>query len=162
MTTVRTRITRDGPGGITVRVPGTLEWTPTRRRNNDDGVIVPAGFTVDLPTSGPDLEIPVPPTGPGWCWRVVERVRAGAVRYVAVPDTTETIAYTDLIDVWPDTLAPSEGPEPAWWAALYGLQLGVDAIPHPDIDGALLLTYPGFRLVPGEDHAVLIPVRSDT
>ena len=161
MATVLVALTRDTPTGRE-RVAGTLKWEPSARRQVGDELVLPQGFTVALPETADWLAVEVPPSGLGWCWRVTERIPGGGgvVRYVVVPDQPE-VAYAELLDVDPATLGPSGSPDPSWWAALRALQLGVDAVPHPSVEGCLLLTWPTYRTHPDDDLVVMIPISEE-
>ena len=45
----------------------------------------------------------IPPSGPGWVYRVDENVPYGATRWVTVPDQP-AVEYTALVDLDPCTL----------------------------------------------------------
>lgn len=125
MTLVRVDSRRPNGAGE-VGAGGDLVWQPTRRRTQDEYVVMPAAFGSKL-TDGVAV-VDVAPTGVDWCWEVTEKVPGGTTRYVAVPDVDE-IAYTDLIDVDPATLDPAATPVAAWWAVAESMVVsGVEAV----------------------------------
>ena len=113
MTAVRMMLSRPRPDGTTAPVDGWVEWTPTRRRTVGDEIVLPIGFSV---AAAEVVMVVVAPTGPGWCWRVAERVSQGITRHVEVPDVAE-VGYEDLVDVDPSTLEPVGPPPVDVWAA---------------------------------------------
>lgn len=110
---------RDNVAG-SVPAKGHVQCVPTRRRDDPitDAIRLPAGFTAPLVDG--QVEVLLEPTGPDWCWQVFERVSAGIVRHVLVPegDPELVLAYRDLVDVDPATLEPAESAVPAWDAAV--------------------------------------------
>ena len=121
-----------------------------------DRLLLPASFTVRLVAGEAVLHLAA--TGVGWCWQIIERTPRGKTRYVPVPDSAATLDYADLVDVDPLTLAPTAGPEAAWWAALEAGAYGVAATPDPDDPHVLLVRYPVWRAWPGDPHSIAIPV----
>lgn len=144
MVDVRVRLTRpDVATGLDVGTTGSVEATPTRRRHIDapdedavDRIILPSSSRETLVDG--ECTLVLDPTGPDWCWKIVERVPDGVVRYVVVPDV-EAVDYGDLVDVDPATLDPAAEPEAAWWVALQDVAAGaVDpAIVQAAVDAAL-------------------------
>lgn len=58
----------------------------------------------------------LPPTGADWCYRFTEHGGGGRRRFCVVPDVA-SVAYADLVDVDPGTLATvAEPASPAWEA----------------------------------------------
>jgi chitodextrinase len=111
------RITLNAPGSAgNIPAPGGIRATPTRRRTVADAIVLPVRFTAQL-TAGETI-VELAPTGADWCWRIEEMTPGGATRYVAVPESSETLGYEDLVDVDPDTLDPAAEPEAAWYVAL--------------------------------------------
>jgi hypothetical protein len=131
MTLVHVRLRDPAADGEDVPAEGRLVCVPTRRRTVADTVVVPAKFTAVLADGNVDLEL-APTTGSEWAWRIQEFVRGGAIRFVAVPDTTE-VGYEDLVDVDPETLDPAAAPSPAW-----ALELAAEADQRQTTDELLL------------------------
>lgn len=115
MTLVRIALDVPGPAGD-VRAVGRVRATPTRRRTVDDAVVLPVAFTSVLTDGVATVELAA--TGADWCWKIVELTPISNVRFVAVPDSEETLGYADLVDVDPTTLDPAAVPEAAWAIAL--------------------------------------------
>lgn len=123
MTLVRLFFTAPTTGG---RVPakGVLRWTPTRRRvisGETDEVVLPSGFDVEVSEFS---QVPVDASGVDWVWRVDEKL--GGVRsrtvYLVVPDV-DSIDYSDLVEIDPDTLDPIAPPSEVWYAHVEALAL---------------------------------------
>lgn len=155
MTRVLIDLRRPEKTGL-VAASGRLEWRPTARRTQDDFVVLPAVFDVQL--VGGVASVEVAPSEPGWVWRVSEYVAGSATRFVVVPDVPE-IAYVDLVDVDPATLDPSMVPEAAWWAALREAALGVSAIVDPEDPEALILHFPSWQTDPADDLILFMPIQ---
>lgn len=97
----------DAPGwGPTT---GPLVCSPYSRHVVGTEVIVPDALIVELT----DGEVTVELVG-GWVWRVEERVRGGAVRYIQVPESSTVVEYSELVDIDPVTLEPTPAAEAAW------------------------------------------------
>ncbi|MGV8972261.1 MAG: glycosyl hydrolase family 28-related protein [Rhodoglobus sp.] len=128
MTGIIISLTVPSASGVDAAAVGSLDWQPTARRNFAGTVKLPAPFPVVL--AGAPVTVPVDPTGPTWCWRVLERVTGGAPtwRYLAVPDSPTAIAYSDLVEVDPATLAPIGPAAAAAWAAALAGKLDVTAL----------------------------------
>lgn len=109
MTLVHIDLRRPNADGDLVPVTGAVEFVPTRRRHVDTSVVLPVRFEVDL--EGGQCSVHLAPSGPDWCWQIIERTWRGISRYVAVPDVVE-VQYTDLADVDPATLEPDAPPVP--------------------------------------------------
>lgn len=106
MTTIHIKLARPTDTGTTP-CDGTIRLTPIRRYITDHTVIVPDPFTVDL-TNG-EATITIPDSDTTICWAITELPGTPQeyTRYVQVPTTSETLEYTDLIDVNPTTLLPA-------------------------------------------------------
>lgn len=106
MTTIHIKLVRPTDTGTTP-CDGAIRLTPIRRYITDHTVIVPDPFTVDL-TNG-EATITIPDSDTTICWAVTELPGTPQeyTRYVQVPTTSETLEYTDLIDVNPTTLLPA-------------------------------------------------------
>ena len=87
------------PNGTPAR--GSVDWTPTTRYADGTTTILPAQVRFDLVNGEVTAEIP--PSGPGWVYRVDENVPYGATRWVTVPDQP-AVEYTALVDLDPCTL----------------------------------------------------------
>lgn len=116
MTDVLVDLSVPDPSGVDAPAEGVLYCTPTRRRDVDGRVVLPASFSVDL--VGGMAVLPLAPTGPDWCWQIQEATRLRHTRFVVVPDSATPVLYTALVDVDPGTLDPSESSVPAWEAAV--------------------------------------------
>ncbi|GEA79924.1 phage upper tail fiber protein [Cellulomonas uda] len=120
MTTVRLDVRAPSTVGADTPAVGYLEWSPTARRVVGEGadahVTLPSAQRV--PLAGAPVEVKVAATTAAWCWRVQERVSGGKTRYVAVPDTTDVLAYAELVDVDPTTLVPLDPVPPSATAVL--------------------------------------------
>lgn len=138
------------PDEVTPAV-GWVLFSPTRRLEFNDYVVLPDPMRVDL-VNGQAL-VDLRPTDANWAWYAQEKVKAGIRQIVAVPDTTEVVEYTDLVEVAPGTLSPKAAPEAAWWLALSELELGGGGSdgaalvahinspePHPEYDDLPSLT----------------------
>lgn len=102
MTAIVVNLTRP-VNGARVPAPGALTWTPTSVRiipataDRLAEVVVPEPFTVQV--NGPTT-INIEPTGPGWAWKVDERLEGVAfLHHVLVPDSAAPVDYGDLEDV---------------------------------------------------------------
>ncbi len=106
MTTIHIKLVRPTDTGTTP-CDGAIRLTPIRRYITGHTVIVPDPFTVDL-TNG-EATITIPDSDTTICWAVTELPGTPQeyTRYVQVPTTSETLEYTDLIDVNPTTLLPA-------------------------------------------------------
>lgn len=146
MTIVRVLVQTPVDGGVSAAV-GSLRWTPTARRVVPAAgllpaaVVLPASFTAALTAGAVDVD--VEPTAAGWVWSVVESFIGSPARrrYFQVPDVA-TIDYADLVEIDPDTLAPSAEPDPAWVVALDEADTRLSAgviTPDPDDPGFFLI-----------------------
>lgn len=107
---------------------GILDWEPTRRHIDGTTVVATSPkLLVKIPGGPVTAEIPA--TGPGWCWKVTERIGTNVVRYVLV---TGDANYAELVEVDPKTLEPTAEPEAAWWLATMDLERRLDDIPSAD------------------------------
>ena len=109
---------------VVVRVPsaagplaavGSLRWQPTGRRVAGGVLVLPKDFTVNL--DGGAVSVEVDSTDSTWAWMVLEQFVGVPARrrYFAVPDTGP-VAYTDLVEVAPDSLDTplSVSPDPEY------------------------------------------------
>lgn len=105
---------------------GLVSWEPTALREVGTTVVLPDGLTTHLVNGR--VTVPVDPTGATWCWRVTVYSDTGIVlvRHVAVPDVP-SIEFTELQQVDPTTLLPTEDTVPAWTAITTTIQGYMDA-----------------------------------
>lgn len=106
MATIHIKLARPTDTGTTP-CDGTIRLTPIRRYVTDHTVIVPDPFTVDL-TNG-EATITIPDSDTTICWAITELPGTPQehTRYVQIPsNATDTVEYTDLIDVNPSTFLP--------------------------------------------------------
>ena len=156
MSKVHVSLHRDAAHGK-APITGPMRFAPSRRRPAGVGIILPAGFDVDLVDGEAIVELAA--TGPDWCWTAYEPTLRGAIRSILVPEAgDEVLEYSSLPDVDPLTLDPTAEPEAAWWAALEAGAYGVAATPDPDDPHVLLVRYPVWRAWPGDAHSIAIPV----
>ncbi len=156
MTSVHIALFRDSPDGRRP-VTGPLGFCRTKRGIDGSVVVLPLEFSEPLVNG--EATVDLAPTGPDWCWMVIEPTKRGLIRYIIVPDVGDVVLeYTELPDVDPATLEPSAEPEAAWWAALEAGAYGVAATPDPDDPHVLLVRYPVWRAWPGDPHSIAIPV----
>ena len=88
---------------------GTLWWQPTARYTGASSIVLPQPFIVQVDSNGSMTPINVDPTGATWVYKVTESfpgISVGTIRYVQVP-SSGPIAYKDLVDVDPLSLAPN-------------------------------------------------------
>lgn len=107
MATIHIKFARPTDTGTTP-CDGTIRLTPIRRYVTDHTVIVPDPFTVDL-TNG-EATITIPDSDTTICWAITELPGTPQehTRYVQIPsNATDTVEYTDLIDVNPSTFLPA-------------------------------------------------------
>lgn len=107
MATIHIKLARPTDTGTTP-CDGTIRLTPIRRYVTDHTVIVPDPFTVDL-TNG-EATITIPDSDTTICWAITELPGTPQehTRYVQIPsNATDTVEYTDLIDVNPSTFLPA-------------------------------------------------------
>lgn len=107
MATIHIKLARPTDTGTTP-CDGTIRLTPIRRYVTDHAVIVPDPFTVDL-TNG-EATITIPDSDTTICWAITELpcTPQEHTRYVQIPsNATDTVEYTDLIDVNPSTFLPA-------------------------------------------------------
>lgn len=107
MTTIHIKLVRPTDTGTTP-CDGAIRLTPIRRYVTDHTVIVPDPFTVDL-TNG-EATITIPDSDTTICWAITELPGTPLehTRYVQIPgNVTDTVEYTDLIDVNPSTHLPA-------------------------------------------------------
>lgn len=130
MTKVRLGIGIAQSDGSLKLVTGRILLRPFLRQRTASGdVALPAPFKVDLDgLTAPEVDL-----DPAWFWYGKEEVSRGIERVVAVPDTTDTVNWSDLVDIDPDTLDPSASPEAAWWHEIELLK----TLPTIPDDGAL-------------------------
>lgn len=105
---------------------GLVSWEPTAIREVGTTLVLPDGLTAHLVNGR--VTVPVDPTGAVWCWRVTAYSDAGIalVRHVVVPDVP-SIEFTELQQVDPATLLPTEDTVPAWTAITTTIQGYMDA-----------------------------------
>ena len=157
MSRVHVSLHRDDGTSERTPIAGMIRFAPSKRRTAGADVILPAGFDAEL--VGGEVTVELAPTGPDWCWVVIEPTKRGLIRYIIVPDVGDVVLeYSSLPDVDPATLEPSAEPEAAWWAALEAGAYGVAATPDPDDPHVLLVRYPVWRAWPGDAHSIAIPV----
>ena len=106
MATIHIKLNHATNGG-TSPCEGKVRFIPIRRYNRGDTVIVPKPFEVTLADGEANAKIL--DTDTMGCWAVTELPGTPQeyTRYVQVPTTSETLEYTDLIDVNPTTLLPA-------------------------------------------------------
>lgn len=138
MTLIKIDLRRPNGEGLGT-VTGYLRFTPTHRRTGTGYIVLPVPF--DIPIIDGLGEVEVEPSGPGWYWRVVERVPAGTTRHIAVPNLPE-VDYSALVDIDTASLPPATEPDPAWFAYVDGLNQQVQALSRDsgDLDGLPYLT----------------------
>ena len=109
MSTVRIDLRQPAATG---EVPAALyvQCRPTARQDFADHVTLPRPFSAALVEGVVEVELAA--TGAGWCWEVSEQI----VRYVAVPESAETLEYSQLVDVDPTTCVPTGDPPADVWA----------------------------------------------
>lgn len=106
MATIHIKLNHAVNGG-TSPCDGKVRFIPIRRYNRGDTVIVPKPFEVTLVDGEANAKII--DTDTMGCWAVTELPGTPQeyTRYVQVPSTTETLEYTELIDVNPNTFLPA-------------------------------------------------------
>lgn len=106
MATIHIKLANAVDGG-TSPCEGKVRFIPIRRYNRGDTVIVPKPFEVTLADG--EANATIIDTDAMGCWAVTELPGTPQeyTRYVQVPTTSETLEYTDLIDVNPTTLLPA-------------------------------------------------------
>ncbi|MCH4849898.1 hypothetical protein PG2072B_0936 [Bifidobacterium pseudolongum subsp. globosum] len=106
MATIHIKLANAVDGG-TSPCEGKVRFIPIRRYNRGDTVIVPKPFEVTLADG--EANATIIDTDTMGCWAVTELPGTPQeyTRYVQVPTTSETLEYTDLIDVNPSTLLPT-------------------------------------------------------
>lgn len=106
MATIHIKLANAVDGG-TSPCEGKVRFIPIRRYNRGDTVIVPKPFEVTLADG--EANATIIDTDAMGCWAVTELPGTPQeyTRYVQVPTTSETLEYTDLIDVNPSTLLPA-------------------------------------------------------
>lgn len=105
---------------------GSVSLVPTRRVTVRDAIRLPVAQTVRLDNGEAAAE--VMPSTTQWVWRVSELVAGGGVRYVEVPDSSQTVEYSGLVDVDPATLDPSATTVAAWETVTRAAQSALDQI----------------------------------
>jgi hypothetical protein len=116
VTQVHVRLTRPQRGS-TDRLPATgqLEASLFRRQVEDGAFVLVTAYSQVLVDGEAVLEL-TPNDGTN-AWVIVERVRDGKTRMIAVPDSASAVEYADLPDLDPATLEPTDGNIAAWEAA---------------------------------------------
>lgn len=106
MATIHIKLEHPTDGGTTP-CNGTIRFTPIHRYNRGDTVIIPKPFETNL-TNG-EANVNVIESDHKGCWAITELPGTPQehTRYVQIPTTSETLEYTDLIDVNPATLLPA-------------------------------------------------------
>lgn len=106
MATIHIKLEHPTNGGTTP-CNGTIRFTPIHRYNRGNTVIVPKPFETNL-TNG-EANVNVIESDHTGCWAITELPGTPQehTRYVQIPTTSETLEYTDLIDVNPSTLLPT-------------------------------------------------------
>ena len=139
MSRVHVSLKRDDGTPNRSPVGGSMRFAPTKRRTAGADVILPAGFDAELVDG--EVTVELAPTGPDWCWMVIEPTKRGLIRYIIVPDVGDVVLeYSSLPDVDPATLEPSAEPEAAWWAAWQAMASGTYLVPDPSNPGLYLPT----------------------
>lgn len=108
MTTIHINLARPTDTGA-APCEGTIRLTPIRRYTHNHTVIVPDPYTITLTNGEATTTIP-DTTTTTTCWAITELPGTPLehTRYVQIPgNVTDTIEYTDLIDVNPTTLLPA-------------------------------------------------------
>ena len=102
MTVVEVAVQVPSNGGQVPAV-GSLRWQPSERRVAGGVLVLPQSFVVDLQAGV--MQVEVEPTDGSWAWMVVEQFAGVPARrrYFTVPETGP-VAYTDLVEVAPDSL----------------------------------------------------------
>lgn len=126
MTQVLVQLLHPTAPGVNVPVVGSVEFRPWRRRLVDQTVVLPTGFTVALAAT--PVTVTLAPTAGDWCWVAREVANGGITRFVNVPTSGTPILYANLVDVDPETLAPSAVPAPAWAVQLAAVDARVTVI----------------------------------
>lgn len=155
MTSVHLALFRDSPDGHRP-VTGPVSFCRTRRGVDGSIVVLPLEFSAPLVNG--EATVDLAPTGPDWCWQVIEPTGAGVIRYIIVPDVGGVLEYSSLPDVDPTTLEPSAEPEAAWWAIVEALPLPAfrPDPDHPDI--ALLVDLWSWQIAADNPDALLVTV----
>lgn len=139
MSRVHVSLHRDDGTSERTPIAGMIRFAPSKRRTAGADVILPAGFDAEL--VGGEVTVELAPTGPDWCWMVIEPTKRGLIRYIIVPDVGDVVLeYSSLPDVDPATLEPSAEPEAAWWAAWQAMAAGTYLVPDPTHPGLYLPT----------------------
>lgn len=126
MTVVEVDLRRPAQDGTDVAAKGSLECSPTVRRNVDEHIVLPDSFRAKLVDGKVTLNL-APTVDGTWAWEIIERTQDGAERLVSVADSVTPLNYADLPDVDPDTLDPAAPLTPAWQAYLDGRILALIA-----------------------------------
>ena len=156
MSRVHVSLHRDDGTSERTPIAGMIRFAPSKRRTAGADVILPAGFDAEL--VGGEVTVELAPTGPDWCWMVIEPTKRGLIRYIIVPDVGDVVLeYSSLPDVDPATLEPTAEPEAAWWAIAESLPLPAFR-PDPDDDGALLVDLWSWQIASDDQNALLVTV----
>lgn len=97
MTLVHINLQKYGPDGRT-GATGRMIFQPTKRHLDGSIILLPAPFAIDLDNGEATVRLD-PCEGELWAWRIIEPEPTYYTHTVEVPDTTETVEYTDLIDI---------------------------------------------------------------
>ena len=84
MSRVHVSLHRDDGTSERTPIAGMIRFAPSKRRTAGADVILPAGFDAEL--VGGEVTVELAPTGPDWCWMVIEPTKRGLIRYIIVPD----------------------------------------------------------------------------
>lgn len=109
MTQIHISIRKPKPGGLDP-VTGTLRFRPVRRHfDAAKNLIIAASFDADLSESG-ELTVDLLPTTSAFVWQVIELADTpqAYTRYVEVPNSTNVVAYADLVEVDAGTFVPKD------------------------------------------------------
>lgn len=162
MTSVHLALFRDGPDGHRP-VTGSVSFCRTRRGVDGSIVVLPLEFSAPLVNG--EATVDLAPTGPDWCWMVIEPTGAGIIRHIIVPDVEPSVVleYSMLPDVDPNTLEPSAEPEAAWWAAvdLLSTERWLPAIRADPASPDTLLADVAAWQIEAATHSILVTVEED-
>ncbi|RSX52644.1 hypothetical protein [Bifidobacterium callimiconis] len=108
MTQIKITLKRHTPTGLEPMADGLIRFQAKRRIDTNKNVIVREPFDITLDKQG-TATINLPATDGTYIWHVAELpgTTNSYDRYVTVPDSKQTIDYTDLTDVDPATWTPT-------------------------------------------------------
>lgn len=107
---------RPAVGGLVPAGAGSLGLALMKRATRDGFIVVKSSYDVDVVDGL--AEVDMLPTAADEYWRVTERISERFVRNVVVPQRTEPVLYTDLLDVDPQTLEPTAEAVAGWTAQM--------------------------------------------